>query len=105
MAFVYLDRDEKDPAQIVCAWFAGASPKKQKRFAIREQAEAFALVRMGRTGSIVSTLDMDAAQLAAHSERNTRLAASMCALMTARCDCDKPAPPRGIICMGCGHGV
>lgn len=52
--------------------FAGASEPKVKRFANRDEAEAFAERKMGRKGSIVSTLYMSPEQLAAHRAREAR---------------------------------
>lgn len=90
MAYVYLDRliggDEKGAPTIVCAWYAGAAPRKEKRFPaeLRNVAEAFAVKKMGARGQLVSTLDMDPAQLQAHAESNSRFLDAMATLVRGR---------------------
>lgn len=76
MAYVYIDRiGAHDAVRVQVSWFAGAAPKKSKTFDCRGEAEQFAIRKMGRSGCILSTLDMTPEQLADHRAREARAAA------------------------------
>jgi hypothetical protein len=79
MAFVYLDRVD-DGFRV--AWQSGAQPTKEKTFADRAEAEAFADKKMGARGSIVSTLDMTPEQLAGLAARKVRQEAAALGIRT-----------------------
>lgn len=72
MADVYIDRDDDRIKVTVCR---GASPSRVTYFAVRRNAEDFAMRQLGkRSGMICSTLDMTPEQLAAHRARQARAA-------------------------------
>ncbi len=64
MANIYLDRTD-DGAGFKVTILAGRVGKSTRTFTERAAAEAFALSRMGRLGSVQSTLDLTPEQLAA----------------------------------------
>lgn len=78
MATVYLDRDDDT---FLVSWHT--LPRLiVRRFELRNVAEAYAVKKMGKTGMIVSTLDLTSEQLAAHEDRQEqfreRLAETEC---------------------------
>lgn len=72
MAQVYIDRDGDQFAVRVMTGIAG---DKTTRFPEHVQAVAFAEQKMGRRGMILDSSQMTAEQLAAHRERQARIAA------------------------------
>lgn len=58
-------------------WVQGAQASKSRIFDSRDEAEFFAHGKMGKTGYIISTLDMTAEQLAAHKARQAAARAYM----------------------------
>lgn len=78
MKTVWLDRDDNGGFRV--AWTQGAQPVKHKVFTDRKEAESFAYKKMGRTGCVVSSLDMTADQLADLKARRGRAAAMLASL-------------------------
>jgi hypothetical protein len=62
MAWVYLDRT--DEGRFSVRVMTGAYGDKTKVFDARSEAEGFANKKMGRSGMVVSSLDMTTEQLA-----------------------------------------
>lgn len=82
MAFVEIDR-QRDGA-IAVSWLQGAQPLKTRMFTSRNEAESFAYAKMGRKGSVSSTLDMSSEQMAAHEARKARAARLMASFAEGR---------------------
>lgn len=74
MKFIYLDRAGECDFRV--SWYTGAK-KVERLFDSRDAAESFAVHKMGKTGAIISTLDMTPEQLAEHKARDERFRASL----------------------------
>lgn len=73
MADIYLDRT--DDNQFSVRVFAGLSKPKTSIFPDYEQANSFALSKLGkRSGMVLDTTKMTVEQLAAHRAREARVA-------------------------------
>jgi len=64
--------DWEDESHIRVTWSQGAQPFKHRVFDSRDAAENFARSKMGKTGYLISNLDMTAEQLADHRAREAR---------------------------------
>ena len=79
MKFIYLDRAGECDFRV--SWHT-ASGKKSRLFDSRDAAEGFAVSKMGKTGAIISTLDMTPEELAAHKARDARFRAALAGDLT-----------------------
>lgn len=75
MKMVQLDWENSSRVRVT--WCQGAQPLKHRIFDDRPAAEAFAAKKMGKTGYIISTLDMTPEQRAAEEERRARFRAAL----------------------------
>ena len=78
MAHLFLDRT--DDGQFSVVIMAGSATPKTKIFSTYSEADAFAVSKMGRSGSIVDTTRMSPEQLVAHKERCARAQALLSAI-------------------------
>jgi hypothetical protein len=80
MKIIEIDREGE--AHFRVTWSQGIAAPRSRLFDSRDAAEAFAMSKMGkRSGTIISTLDMSAEQLAANKARKARAAAILAELV------------------------
>lgn len=72
----HLQMDREDDGKIAVSWHT-INGRKVRRFADRKEAETYAIAKMGKTGSIIDTLDMTPEQLAEQKAREARARALM----------------------------
>lgn len=69
MKTIFLDREGEDAFRV--SWHT-INGKQSRKLDSRDAAEGYAQSKMGKTGCIISTLDMTAGQLAALRDREER---------------------------------
>jgi hypothetical protein len=78
MKTVWIDREGECDFRVT--WCQGAQPIRSRLLDSRDAAEDFARSKAGKTGSIISTLNMTAEQWAAEQARRERARAAIEAL-------------------------